>query len=536
MFITRLKPKFCFDTLTSANCRAFSRSTIFRSSDDKDEEMLCQDVPLTAIKLDNVNLLMSEGDEDLALDYSHYPNISIDRDKKLDSLKGHNLVVVQPWSSFANFDEFTDPDLQLAECVSLGNTLHNWRVIGKRVIFAKHVNKKDVFGRKAFEEFKDFVFSHKGVSALLFGVENLSGVQLATLENGLKLPCYDRFTMVLNIFRQHARTKEAKIQIALAELPYIRSHLREIHESSEFSSASESLKSLVGGMGDKYYHQRLDILKKRQTKLLNLLKDIRAQRDIIKKKRLKEQMPTISVVGYTNSGKTSLIKYLTNDPDLKPKDSLFATLDVTVHAMKLPSFNQALLVDTVGFISRIPNLLIGAFSATLRDVQDSHLILHVLDVTHPDFKLQYSTVINALKSLAVSKKLLDTKITLGNKVDLVSSSGCIPKGMVKCDFQISATEGTNMNEVAREMDARLSENMDIIEMSFKVDNGGKEYNWLRRNGSMLACEADLADGNYLICRVRMNKQSFGRHNKQFGSSSRLEEVLSPSKIINNEPI
>lgn len=505
--------------------RSVSYSTIRFSNSRKDEEYLRDDLALSGINLDDVDELMAGEENRLTNSSRYYPNSNITQGLKSKPFHGHNVVVVQPWQTIANFDEYTDPDLQLAECVSLANTLPNWTVIGKKVIFARHVNKKEVFGRKAFDEFKDFVYSHDGVSALFIGMETLSGIQLSTLEQGLNLPVYDRFTMVLNIFRHHATTKEAKLQIALAELPYIRSHLREIHDSSDYSSSAESLKMLIGGAGEKFYHDRLNILNKRQNKLVSMLKDIRKQRDLTKKQRLKNKVPTVAVVGYTNSGKTSLIKYMTNDESVCPKDQLFATLDVTVHGCSLPSCNHVLMVDTVGFISRIPTLLIGAFSATLQDVQDSNLIVHVLDVTHPDHKLQYVTVLNALKSLNVSKKLIDTRITIGNKFDLIQSdTKQIPQNMAKCDFYVSTTIGQNMSNFARELDRKLSDSLGLTQVRLRVDNGGPKYVWLQKNGSIMECKPDPADENLLICLVKLDKKSFGRWNKLYGQDDIISDT------------
>lgn len=504
-----------FVKLSFNRSRHFSKSAL-TCSDRNEEDWLSQDLNLGSIQLEDVDSLMSD---DLAAGL-YYPNVDVDKSQARRPTDGHNLVVVQPWDSYANFDEYTDPNLQLAECVSLGNTINNWKVIGKKVVFSKHINKKQIFGPKGFEEFKEFVHSHPGVSAVFFGLEVLSGIQLATLERSLRLPCYDRFSMVLNIFRQHARTKEAKLQVALAELPYIRSHLREIHESSEYSSTSESLKTLIGGTGEKFYLRRLDILKKRERRLRSLLLDLKSQREILRQQRSRQQVPTVSIVGYTNSGKTSLVKFLTGDSSICPKDQLFATLDITAHKGRLPSSGDLVYVDTVGFISRIPTLLVEAFSATLRDVQVSNLIVHVLDISHPDQRLQYATVINALKSLEVPKLLLDTKITVGNKVDLLNETTTLEEAK-NCDFQVSITKGQNMEDLATEIDSRLSGNMGYKVIDFRVENGGQKYTWLRKNGSILNCELDSNDANYLICKVNMKISTMGRWRKKFG----LEDIL-----------
>lgn len=486
------------------------------NSSKKDDSLLREDLGMTGIHLDEIDQIMS--DEALQPIDIYYPNVELDGSRVRKPLTGHNVVVVQPWASHTNFDGYTDPELQLEECVSLGNTIHNWTVIGKKIVFTRFTHRKEIVGRKAFDDLKNLILSHEGASAVMFGVELLSGVQLATLERALNLPVYDRFTVVLNIFRQHAKTREAKIQLALAELPYIRSHLREIHESSENSSAGESIKSLVGGSGERFYHQRLNVLKRRESRLKNLIEDFRKHRDVIRKRRIYRDVPIVSIVGYTNCGKTSLIKFLTQDGRLMPKDQLFATLDVTVHTGQLPTNKTVLYLDTVGFISRVPNLLIEAFSATLREVQDSDLIVHMLDITHPDHKLQYETVLKSLGALKVPKNLMDSILIVGNKADLLPEGASLDT-LPKCEILVSATNGSNIDGLVSKIDKRLSASLKHEICEIRVENGGRKYSWLRKNSTLLECRADESDGNYLICRVSMSPISMGRWQKLYGKDS-----------------
>lgn len=521
-------------------CRHFTDSSGSRSpnSDNpRDENSLKQDLNLTGIHLDDIDQIMS--DQALKPVNEFYPKLEVDPLRMSKPFEGHNVVVIQPWISYANFNDITDPELQLDECVSLANTIHNWTVVGKKIVFANKLNTKQLIGPDSFEDLKDHILGHKGVSAVFFGLECLSGVQLSTIERELKMPVYDRFTVVLNIFRQHARTKEAKVQLALAELPYIRSHLREIHESSEYSACAQSLKTLVGGIGEKFYHQRLNILKRRERTLRHCLEDIRKQREITKKLRKKRSdFPLVSVVGYTNSGKTSLIKYLTQDDSMTPKDQLFATLDVTVHAGQLPSSKTVLYLDTVGFLSRIPTLLIESFSATLRECQESDLIVHILDVTHPDHRLQYSTVMKALASLKIPKDLLDTKLTVGNKIDLLGG-GLAPKTyfsdtttLPHCDLNISVTKTKNLNELAQLIDQKLMTNLKHEIRLIRIENGGKKYFWIRKNATILDCQADAADFNYLVCRVSWSPAAKGRWMKYFGT----EDFISSGEASDDRDI
>lgn len=518
--------------------RNTSRSLSWNANDNynnKDEKSLKEDISLTGIHLDDIDKIMSSD----ALDpINYYPKLDVDPLRLTKPLQGHNIMVIQPWESYMNFgQEMTDPQLQLDECVSLCNTIQNWNVVSKKIIFSRFLKKKTLFSQKLFAELKDEIIHQPGASAVFFGVEVLSGVQLKTIEQELKMPCYDRFTVVLNIFRQHARTNEAKIQVALAELPYIKANLREIHESSEYSSTSESIKTIIGGISERHYHQRLNILKRREQKLRGLLEKMQNQRDLAKKSRRKSNVPIVSIVGYTNCGKTSLVKYLTSDEKVIPQDQLFATLDVTTHGGNLPSVSNVLYQDTVGFLSRIPILLIEAFSATLKDVQDSDLIVHVLDITHPDSRLQYSTVLKALESIKVRKDQLRSKITVGNKIDLITQDELERRvqsiGAPRCDLYVSIINGTNMPALVEAIDRGLSSNLRQLDVKIRVSNGGADYLWLRSNTTIKGCSVDEKDGNFLVCCVSMSPTAIGRWSKRFGLEGVLTnvEAFTPKKSL-----
>lgn len=515
--LTNIRPK---TGMILRHHRLISNNSADNSS--KDEKSFKRDLGLTGVHLDDLDEIMSN-EAPGPID-SHYPNIDVDQTQTRKPLDGHSVVVVQPWVSYATFGELTDPELQLEECVSLGNTIHNWNVVGKKIVLAHSLNRKHIVGPQAFEELKGLIFGFSEASAVFFGVELLSGIQLLTLEKELGMPVYDRFTVVLNIFRQHARTREAKLQLALAELPYIRSHLRGIHESSEDASSTGALKYLVGGSGERHYHLRIDLLRRRESKLKTLLEQVQKQRNVIKKKN--KDIPLVSVIGYTNSGKTTVVKYLTQDERLVPLNQLFATLDVTSHYGQLPSTKNVMYLDTVGFLSRIPTLLIDAFSTTLKDIQESDLLIHVLDVTHPDHKIQHETVIKALERLQVSKNLMTTTLTIGNKIDLVErDEGGVPlKELPGCDLYISATAGTNLQSFVEKIDHRLKANLKHDDLRLRVDNGGREYGWLKKNGTMVECIPDENDVNYLICRVIMSPADVGRWSKYFGTKSILPEA------------
>lgn len=166
------------------------------------------------------------------------------------------------------------------------------------------------------------------------------------------MPVIDRFSVVIQILRAHATSREAKLQIALAEIPYIWHQMGTPDRALQRSKLTDAQKML---------------LRNRERKIKMELEHVRAHRQMIRKRRVQREFPIVAVVGYTNAGKTSLIKALTNQEKLEPKNKLFATLDITAHAGRLPCNLEVIYMDTIGFMSDIPTELIECFIATLED-------------------------------------------------------------------------------------------------------------------------------------------------------------------------
>lgn len=166
------------------------------------------------------------------------------------------------------------------------------------------------------------------------------------------LPVLDRFSVVIQILRAHATSREAKLQISLAELPYIWHHMGTENSALQRTKLSDS--------------QRM-MLRNRERRIKTELEHIRTHRQMVRKRRSQKEYPVVAVVGYTNAGKTSLIKALTNQEKIEPKNKLFATLDITAHEGRLPCNLQVIYIDTIGFMSDIPTGLLECFIITLED-------------------------------------------------------------------------------------------------------------------------------------------------------------------------
>lgn len=274
---------------------------------------------------------------------------------------GHNCYIIHPYVKWGEKKErTTSPEKQMQEAESLIRTLASWKVCNKSIIPLENLDKKALFGTGNLEKLKGIVRNNKGVTAVFINISTLTNSQIKELEEQFQVPIYDRYRIVMQILRLHALSKHAKLQVALAEVSYLWKHLR-FDTSLSNSSNPETLKLM---------------LQSREQKIKAAIKKLRSQRELLRNRRVTEEYPIVAVVGYTNCGKTSLIKCLTGAKSLVPKDQLFATLDVTVHEGILPTSMKVLYVDTVGFIANIPTSLIECFVATLEDAMFAVILFY----------------------------------------------------------------------------------------------------------------------------------------------------------------
>lgn len=273
---------------------------------------------------------------------------------------------------------------------------------------------------------------------------------------------YDRFSVVLRIFRERASTREAKLQLALAELSYVRKNL---HHMKDDDFLQFSISSSYGGNFDTFFEVKKQLIKKKELKLKKLLEKIDQTNLLKKQHRMKVQIPSVAIVGYTNSGKTSLIKALTKNAKLTPENRLFATLDVSVHMVHLPSHLNAVLIDTIGFISDIPTTLIHSFRSTLSEICTADLLVHVTDSSHPDRKQQIETVHSTLRAINVPERLIESMIEVSNKVDKVDSakqSELLSQDGGDRLHLISTTERIGLDELRSSIEKALIANTDRL--------------------------------------------------------------------------
>ncbi|CAF1416676.1 unnamed protein product [Adineta steineri] len=381
---------------------------------------------------------------------------------------GHRIYIIQPSMKFkARGRQSTTAQLQLSESISLIQTLDKWRVVGQGIYTLKSSGlSRYVYGTGNIEKIQKEIRQCQA-TAVFISIDRLSLGQIDGLTEKFRVPVYDRYSIVLQIFKNHAQSGAAKLQVALAEIPLLRYRKND----------SELFK-------DRERHLRAEVAKLEQ------------HRKLLKKRRLNIDIPTVAVVGYTNAGKTSLIKALTKDASMQPKNQLFATLDVTTHAGVLPNALNVLYIDTVGFIADIPTTLIEAFRATLNDAIDAHLLIHVCDISHPDYFVQYKTVLQTLQELNVPQSKIESMITVFNKYDLLGQQSPEenqdkPNEESKSDIKernifsqihdklcISCQTGQGLDELVDLVQKRILIVSDRITCEYRVLQGGQLYQTL----------------------------------------------------------
>nr|CAD7197506.1 unnamed protein product [Timema douglasi] len=426
---------------------------------------------------------------------------------------GNQVLIVQPYVKWGSGKKRnTTPELQLAEAVALIETLPKWKVVDKLVLPLHNFHKKTFFGKGNLKMLRDKVRENERIVSVFVSVNELRGVQHRELEEQFGVPVFDRYMIVIQIFREHATTMEAKLQVARAEIPYLRSRIRDYHEGALERIGTSS--SAVGGDGETFVDVRRKIVGLREKKLKQELEKIRSNRELLRSNRTRLQYATVAVVGYTNAGKTSLIKALTGKASLQPKDQLFATLDVTVHEGYLPSRLKVLYVDTVGFISDIPTELIEAFNATLEDALLADVIVHVCDMSHPDLSAQCETVTATLRRLDVSKNLLENVIVAGNKIDLPRQSG--PNMNLPPDITgVSALHNTGLKALLSRIEKSVLAATGRVSMVIRVPAGGSEMAWLYKEVAVSEVVSDSEDSEYVLMRVVISEGQLGRFKRLF---------------------
>ncbi|XP_061634238.1 putative GTP-binding protein 6 isoform X2 [Phyllopteryx taeniolatus] len=421
----------------------------------------------------------------------------------------HRVFVVHPdvkWGS--RKQHLTTAELMMAEAVALVNTLDKWSVVDELILSTKTPEKKKIFGKGNFQMLTEKIRRTAGVTAVLVNVERLSPLSERELEDAWGVKVFDRYSLVLHIFRCNAKTKEAKLQISLAEIPLLRSRLKKEFLGLDQQGGGARY---IGGSGETQLEVQQRLLREREMKIRSALDKLSRKRRLLRSRRKHKEFPLVSVLGYTNCGKTTLIKALTGDAGLQPRDGLFATLDVTVHAGRLPGRVTVLYADTIGFLSRLPHRLIDSFAATLEDIKHSDALIHVRDVSHPENVNQKANVLSVLRDLRVPDALMNSVIEVHNKIDLIDDYEATEADAVA----VSALEGRGLEALAAAVERRVVAATGKRVLSLKVDLSTPQLSWLYREAAVQDVSVDADEGSAVV-EVVIGNAAYGRYRKMFG--------------------
>jgi GTP-binding protein HflX len=308
---------------------------------------------------------------------------------------------------------------------------------------------------------------------------SLSPVQQRNLEKAWKCKVIDRTALILEIFGARARTHEGILQVELAALEYQKSRLVRSWTHLERQRGGFGF---LGGPGESQIEIDRRLIRDRIAKIKRELQGVTRTRDLHRKTRRDVPYPVVALVGYTNAGKSTLFNRLTGAKILA-MDKLFATLDPTLRQVKLPSGLNIMLSDTVGFISDLPHELVAAFRATLEEVREADLLLHVRDISHPDSNEQKQDVLAVLEELLDEQSVQSTLIEVWNKIDLLDHPPASNEGIA-----VSALTGEGIDALLAELGARLSSLfLTTLDIVLPAEDGEK-IAWLYQKGAVLAQE------------------------------------------------
>ncbi len=317
----------------------------------------------------------------------------------------------------------------------------------------------------------------------------LSPVQQRNLEKAWGCKVIDRTGLILDIFGERARTSEGALQVELAHLDYQRSRLVRSWTHLERQRGGFGF---LGGPGETQIEADRRLIGDRIVRLKKELEQVRRTRHLHRHARKRVPFPVVALVGYTNAGKSTLFNAMTG-AEVVAKDQLFATLDPTMRGLRLPSGRRAILSDTVGFISELPTELVAAFRATLEEVAEADVILHVRDIAHPDTAAQRADVLAVLADM-VADGMLDAGwpnrcIEVLNKADLAGGVAAVAArgGAVA----VSAVTGEGLDALAAAIDGRIAAGMDVAEYDIPPADGAR-LAWLYQHGEVIERADDEA--------------------------------------------
>jgi GTP-binding protein HflX len=390
--------------------------------------------------------------------------------------------VILPWERHGagnGHDQSRGAEASLAEAVGLAASI-GLVVVHSTILPLRARRPSTLLGSGQVEAEKTHMADHAVTVAIVDAA--LSPVQQRNLERGWGVKVIDRTGLILDIFGERAVTREGALQVELAHLDYQRSRLVRSWTHLERQRGGFGF---LGGPGETQIEADRRLITDRIVRLKRELDQVRRTRGLHRSARKKVPFPVVALVGYTNAGKSTLFNALTG-ADVHAQDQLFATLDPTMRGLRLPSGRRVILSDTVGFISDLPTELVAAFRATLEEVAEADVILHVRDAAHPDSAAQRADVVAVLDGMArdgtLDEDFTTRTVEVLNKADLLGGAESLPQkpGAVA----VSAITGEGLGALTLALDARIAAGLEQADYAIAHSDGAR-LAWLYAHGEVL---------------------------------------------------
>lgn len=391
-----------------------------------------------------------------------------------------NTFIIHPFFKTPNVVALREPDACLEEAVGLALAI-DLHIVGSAIANVASPKPATLFGSGKVEE----IHAHIEAAEATLAIVNfaLSPIQQRNLEKAWGCKVIDRTALILEIFGARARTHEGKLQVELAALEYQKGRLVRSWTHLERQRGGFGF---LGGPGESQIEIDRRLIRDRIAKIKKQLTQVTRTRELHRKVRRDTPYPVVALIGYTNAGKSTFFNYVTG-ADVLSMDKLFATLDPTMRSLTLPNGQKIIMSDTVGFVSNLPTELIAAFRATLEEVLEADVLLHIRDISHDDSEAQKHDVEAVLKSLFSAQKLPDNLIEVANKIDRLSDAqkeGLVERGA----HGISSVTGEGVEAllamISGIIESRFMESANY-EMSMQ---DGKALAWLHAHGRVVSQE------------------------------------------------
>jgi GTP-binding protein HflX len=394
------------------------------------------------------------------------------------------------------------PEARLAEAEGLARAI-SLDVVHSEVIKLRKASASTLFGKGQIERLAAAVAANDAQLVVIDGL--VSPIQQRNLERDLKAKVIDRTGLILEIFGERASTREGTLQVELAHLQYQASRLVRSWTHLERQRGGFGF---LGGPGESQIETDRRLIRDRIVRLKTELESVRRTRGLHRRQRQKAPWPVVALVGYTNAGKSTLFNRLTG-AEVRAEDLLFATLDPTMRAIKLPGHDKVVVSDTVGFVSDLPTQLVAAFRATLEEVIEADLIVHVRDISHPDSDAQAADVAGVLSGLGLADELKRVPLlTVYNKIDALEPDERAALAVRAGDdaVLVSALTGEGIDTLREQMAILLRAGTHVHELHLAAGDG-RRLAWLHEHGEVVG-RTDEAAG--VALQVRLSDADWAR--------------------------